>query len=148
MDLLSVLNELEEVIENSSKIPMTRKILVDEERVLDLLDRIRTTLPEEIRQAKWIIQEREKVLADSQREATRILEDARRQVEIKADDSEVARQAKSVAEEIVRKAEAVSREIREGARVYADDILKNMEDSLGNILEQIRQGRSELKQMK
>ncbi|MCL5290507.1 MAG: ATPase [Eubacteriales bacterium] len=148
MDLLSALNELEEVIENSSKIPMTRKILVDEERVLDLLDRIRTTIPEEIRQSKWIIQEREKVLSDSQREAVRILEDAKRQVEIKADDSEVVRQAKVVAEEIVKKAEAVGREIRDGARSYADDILKNMEESLGKIVTQIQQGRNELNSMK
>lgn len=148
MDLLSALNELEEAIESSSKIPMTRKILVDEERVLDLLDRIRTTIPEEIRQSKWIIQEREKVLSDSQREAVRILEDAKRQVEIKADDSEVVRQAKVVAEEIVKKAEAVGREIRDGARSYADDILKNMEESLGKILSQIQHGRNELKSMK
>lgn len=148
MDLLSVLNELEEVIENSSKIPMTKKILVDEERVLDLLDRIRTTLPEEIRQAKWILQEREKVLADSQRESARILEDAQRQVEIKADDSEVARQAKTVAEDIVSKAELVAREIREGARAYADDVLKNLEDSLGKIADQIQEGRNQLKTMK
>lgn len=148
MDLLSALNDLEEVIENSSKIPMTRKILVDEERVLDLLDRIRTTIPEEIRQSKWIIQEREKVLSDSQREAVRILEDAKRQVEIKADDSEVVRQAKVVAEEIVKKAEAVGREIRDGARSYADDILKNMEESLGKIVSQIQQGRNELNSMK
>lgn len=148
MDLLSVLNDLEEVIENSSKIPLTKKILVDEERVLDLLDRVRTTLPEEIRQAKWILQEREKVLVDSQKEAARILEDAQRQVVIKADDSEVARQAKTVAEEIVGKAEVVASEIREGARAYADDILKNMEDSLGKIMDQINQGRNELKSIK
>jgi len=148
VDLLSVLNDLEEVIENSSKIPLTKKILVDEERVLDLLDRVRTTLPEEIRQAKWILQEREKVLVDSQKEAARILEDAQRQVVIKADDSEVARQAKTVAEEIVGKAEVVAREIREGARAYADDILKNLEDSLGKITEQINQGRNELKSIK
>jgi cell division septum initiation protein DivIVA len=148
VDLLSVLNDLEEVIENSSKIPLTKKILVDEERVLDLLDRVRTTLPEEIRQAKWILQEREKVLVDSQKEAARILEDAQRQVVIKADDSEVARQAKSVAEEIVSKAEVVAREIREGARSYADDILKNLEDSLGKITEQIQGGRDQLKTMK
>jgi cell division septum initiation protein DivIVA len=148
VDLLSVLNDLEEVIENSSKIPLTKKILVDEERVLDLLDRVRTTLPEEIRQAKWILQEREKVLVDSQKEAARILEDAQRQVVIKADDSEVARQAKTVAEEIVGKAEVVASEIREGARAYADDILKNMEDSLGKILDQINQGRNELKSIK
>lgn len=148
MDLLSALNELEELIENSGKIPLTRRVMLDEDRVLDLLDRIRTTIPDEIRQAKWIIQEREKVLDDSQKEAIRILEDAQKQVEKRADESEVARQAKSVAEEIVAKAEATAREIREGAREYADDILANLQESLGRILTQIEQGRTELKTMK
>jgi len=145
VDLLNALNELEELIESSSKIPMTRKVLIDEDKVLDLLDHIRTTLPEEIRQAKWIIQERDKVLNDSQKEAMRIMEDAQKQVEKQADDSEIVRQAKKVAEEIVHRAESVAREIKEGARGYADDILANLEDNLGTILRQIEQGRTELR---
>jgi len=148
VDLLSALNELEELIESSGKIPFTRKVMVEEDRLLDLLDRIRTTMPEEIRQAKWIIQEREKVLGDSQKEAMRILDDAQRQIERKADDSEVVRQAKIVAEEVVAKAESVAREMREGARGYADDILVNLQESLGKIISQIEQGRSELRMMK
>ncbi len=148
MDLLSALNELEELIENSGKIPFTRKVMVEEDRILDLLDRIRTTMPEEIRQAKWIIQEREKVLSDSQKEAMRILDNAQKQVEQQADDSEVARQAKLVAEEIVAKAEAMAKEMREGAKSYADDILHNLQESLNKITIQIEQGRTELKSMK
>ena len=148
MDLLSALNELEELVETSSKVPFTRKVMVEEERLLDLLDRIRTTMPEEIRQAKWIIQEREKVLGDSQKEAMRILDDVQKQIERKADDSEVVRQAKIVAEEIIAKAESVAREMREGAKGYADDILGNLQDSLGKINSQIEQGRSELRLMK
>jgi len=148
VDLLSALNELEELVETSSKVPFTRKVMVEEERLLDLLDRIRTTMPEEVRQAKWIIQEREKVLGDSQKEAMRILDDVQKQVERKADDSEVVRQAKMVAEEIVAKAESVAREMREGAKGYADDILGNLQDSLDKINSQIEQGRSELRLMK
>lgn len=148
MDLLNALNELEELIENSGKIPFTKKVMVEEDHLLDLLDRIRTTMPEEIRQAKWIIQEREKVLNDSQKEAMRIMDDAQKQLERKADDSEVVRQAKIAAEEIIAKAEDIAREIRDGARGYADDILVNLQESLGKISGQIEQGRSELKTMK
>jgi predicted RecB family endonuclease len=148
VDLLNALNELEELVENSGKIPFTKKVMVEEDRLLDLLDRIRTTMPEEVRQAKWIIQEREKVLNDSQKEALRIMDDAQKQVERKADDSEVVRQAKVNAEEILAKTENIAREIREGARNYADDILVNLQESLGKIVSQIEQGRSELKSMK
>lgn len=148
MDLLSALNELEELIETSGKIPLTRKVVVNEDRLLDLLDRIRTTVPEEIRQAKWIIQEREKVMNDSQKEALRLLEDAQKQVEKQADESEVARKAKDIAEEIVVRAEDRARELREGARSYADDVLTNLLESLAKLSSQIEEGRSELRTMK
>lgn len=148
MDLLSALNELEELIETSGKIPLTRKVVVNEDRLLDLLDRIRTTIPEEIRQAKWIIQEREKVMNDSQKEAIRLLEDAQKQVEKQADESEVTRKAKDMAEEIVLKAENKAQELREGARSYADDVLTNLVESLNKLTSQIEEGRSELRSMK
>ena len=148
MDLLSALNELEELIENSGKVPLTRKVMVNEDSILDLLDRIRTTIPEEIRQAKWIIQEREKVMSDSQKEAMRIMENAQKQDEKQAEDSEVARKAKVVAEEIIAKAEQTAQEMREGARIYADEILGALQDRLNKINQQIEQGRSELRAMK
>jgi len=148
VDLLSALNELEELIETSGKIPLTRKVMVNEDRMLDLLDRIRTTIPEEIRQAKWIIQEREKVMNDSQKEASRLLEDAQKQVDRQADQSEIARKAKEIADEIVARAEDKANELRDGARSYADDVLTNLMDSLDKLSSQIEQGRSELRTMK
>lgn len=145
MDLLSVLNELEDLIETSGKIPLTHKVMVDEDRILDLLDHIRTNMPDEIRQAKWIIQEREKVLNDSQKEAVRIVEDAKKQVERQADDSEVVRHAKNAAEEIIQKAEAVAREIKTAARGYVDDMLADLGKELGAVLTQIEKSRDELR---
>ena len=148
MDLLSALNELEELIENSGRVPLTRKVMVNEDSILDLLDRIRTTIPEESRQAKWIIQEREKVMSESQKEARRIVENAQKQVEKQAEDSEVVRKAKAVAEEIIARAERTAQEMREGAREYADEILSALQDKLNKINQQIEQGRSELRAMK
>ena len=148
MDLLSALNELEELIESSGKVPLTREVMVNEDLILDLLDRIRTTIPEEIRQAKWIIQEREKVMNDSQKEAMRIMESAQKQVDKQAEDSEVARKAKVFADEIIAKAEQVAQEMRAGAQSYADEILGALQDRLGKIDSQVEQDRSELRSMK
>jgi len=148
VDLLSALNELEELIETSTRVPLTRKVLVNEDQVLDLLDRIRTTIPEEIRQAKWIIQEREKVMSDSQKEAMRLLEDAQRKVSQQAEESEIVRKAKEVADSIIAKAEKQAMELREGAKSYADDILTNLLESLDKLSTQVDKGRSELRNMK
>lgn len=146
--MLSALNELEELVETSAKIPLTRKVLVNEDNILDLLDRIRTTIPEEIRQAKWIIQEREKVMNESQKEALRLLEDAQRKISQQADESEIVRKAREVADSIIARAEEQAMELREGARSYADDVLTNLMESLDKLTNQIDQGRSELRNMK
>ncbi len=148
MELFNVLNELEELVENSPKIPFTRRVLIDEEKLLDYLDRMRASLPEEVRQAKWLLQEREKVLADSKKEAMRILEEAQKELDKRADESEIARQAKIIAEEVVQKAEALAREIKQGARDYADDILGRLEEDLNKLITQIQNGRAELKGLK
>jgi cell division septum initiation protein DivIVA len=148
MELFNVLNELEDFIENSPKVPLTRRILIDEEKLLDYLDRIRASLPEEVRQAKWLLQEREKVLVDSKKEAMRIIEEAQKQLDKRAEESEVVRQARVLAEEVVQKAESVAREIKQGAREYADEILRGLEEELGKLITQIRNGRAELKGFK
>ncbi len=148
MELFNALNELEEIIESSIKVPMTRRVLVDEDRLLDMLDRIRTTLPEEIRQAKWIIQEREKVLAETKKEAGRIMEDVQKQLERRIDESEIARLAKERAEETVERAESIAREIKQGARDYADEVLNELEKKIESIMAEIRNGRAELKGLK
>lgn len=148
MEIFNVLNELEELIENSPKVPMTRRVLVDEDRLLDYLDRIRTSLPEEVRQAKWVIQEREKVITETKKEAGRIMEDAQKQLERRAEESEIVRQARALAEEMVQKAEVVAKDIKQGARDYADEILMELENNLGKIVTEIQDGRAELKGFK
>lgn len=148
MELLTVINELEELIETSGRIPLTRKVLVDEERILDILDRIRTILPDDVRKAKWVVQEREKVMDEAHKEAQRILEEARREAEKKAEESEVVHQAKEMAESILGKAEQVAREIKLGAREYADEVLAKLEERLDRITREVQQGRAELRGMK
>ena len=148
MELFNALNELEETIEASIKVPLTRRVLVDEDRLLDLLDRIRTMLPEEIRQAKWIIQEREKVLHETKKEAGRIMEDVQKQMERRMDESEIARSARLKAEETINAAEKIAREIKQSARDYADELLGELEKKIDVIVNEIQDGRSELKGIK
>ncbi|AEF93944.1 vacuolar-type H+-ATPase subunit H [Desulfotomaculum nigrificans CO-1-SRB] len=145
MELFNVLNELEELIEESPRVPLSKRIMVDENRLLDYLDRIRTSLPEEIRQAKWLMKEREKVLAESKKEAQRMLEDVQREIEKRADNSEIVKQAEQIAAETIKKAEDVAAQIRQGAREYADEILQGLEERFEKIITEIQQGRAELR---
>ncbi|NTW05508.1 MAG: ATPase [Peptococcaceae bacterium] len=144
MELLNALNEMEEIIETGFKVPMTRKVMVDEELVLDMMDRIRTTLPEEIRQAKWIIQEREKVMSDTKKEAGKLLEDVQKEMERQVDENEITRLARKKSEEIIERAEMVAQEIKQGARDYADEILQDIEMRIEVVNKEIQDARMEL----
>jgi len=148
VELFNILNELEELIETCPKVPMTRRVLVDEDRLLDYLDRIRTSLPEEIRQAKWVVQEREKVIADSKQEAMRIIQDAEKELQNRAEESEIVKKAQELSEQYQQQAREIAAKIKEGAYQYADDILRELENNLTKILEEIQAGRSELNQVK
>lgn len=148
MELLNVLNELEEFIEDCSRVPLSKRIMVDENRLLDYLDQIRTALPDEVRQAKLLIKERERVLNESRLEAQQILENVQKQIEKSVDESEIVQQAQKRAQEILQHAEQMANEMRLGARDYADEVLGSVEQQLQRLDEQIKAGREELKQMK
>lgn len=144
INVLRILDEIEELVETSARIPMTGKVLLDDEILLDYLDRIRTGLPEELRQAKWLTKERQRLLQDAESESQRIIEEARVYVAKMAAESEIAREARAQAEEIIAQARKEAKELRLGAREYADDMLKQMEHSLGKSLQAVKKGREEL----
>ncbi|ADG82930.1 ATPase [Thermincola potens] len=144
MDILDVLNELEEVIEESTKLPLVGKVLVDDELILDMIDHIRTSLPEEMRQAKAIVLEREKILEEAKLEAQRIIKEAKEEIAKMAGQDEIVKQAQEQAQAIVEQTNAVAREIKIGAYQYSDDLLKHVEEVLEKSLLQVRSGRAEL----
>lgn len=145
MDILDVLNEMEELIEESTRVPLVGKVLVDDELVLDMVDHIRTALPEEMRQAKAIVMEREKLLEEAKAEAKRIVGEAKEELSRMAGEDELVKQARHQAVEIMDQAKELSREIKIGAYQYADELLTAGEQNLEKILNQIRAAREELR---
>lgn len=141
---MTMLDELEEVVDRGAKIPMTGKVLVDDEKIFDLIDKIRTALPEELRQAKWITKERERILEEAQTESGKLVDQGRSYISKLVEESEITRQAQSRAEELVGQAKRVSIEIRNGANAYAADLLGRVEKSLIEVVESVQQDREEL----
>lgn len=148
MDVFEMLDELEDIIESGTRVPLTGKVLVDAEEVLDCIDQIRAVLPEEIRQARWIAKERERVLADAKQEAEETLKRAQTQIEQMALESEMVKMAEQKAQEILARAKSIEMEMREGAMAYAEQILDQLESSLNKALESIRESKSELQGLK
>ena len=145
MDILDVLNEMEELIEESTRVPLVGKVLVDDELILDMVDHIRTALPDEMRQAKAIVIEREKILEDAKTEAKRIVSEAKEELTRMAGEDELVKQAKQQAFEVMEQAKGLSREIKIGAYQYADELLTKGEQNIEAILSHIRAAREELR---
>lgn len=133
MKLIALLEELEQQIENSRRLPLTSKLVIDGDQLLDYLDQIREVLPNEIEEARRIYQDQEKMMKNAKRDADQLIEETRVHMTRMVDNHEVNRLAQEQADRIIAEARQLAKEIREGANDYADDILKNME----NIFEQV-----------
>lgn len=144
-DVLSILDELEEIIDRSPKIPMTGKVLVDDAVIFELIDRIRAELPDEIRNAKWILSERQRLLDDAKTEADSIMTRGKSFVEKLTEENEVVKQAQTYAEEIIKQAQAYVREVKVGAVQYADNMLEHVEKLIQEDLQSLRRNREELR---
>ena len=144
MEVLDILNDLEEMVEESTKIPLTGKILIDADELLDYVDRIRAVLPDEIKQAKWITREHQRIIADAEQEAKRIVQQTQDNLIKQAEESEIARQAQDYAEQLVIKAQNTASDIRGGASEYADKVLISLETHLEKVAMEISKGREEL----
>lgn len=144
MDVLVLIDKLDDLVHNAKQVPLTDQVRVDREEIFDLLDQMRATIPEEIKQARWIVKERQEMLAESKREAERTVKEAREHQVRLISQEEVTKEAERQAEEIVEEARAREREIRLGAEDYADEILNTLEVNLEKFLAAIQRGRERL----
>ena len=144
MDVLVLIDKLDDLVHSAKPVPLTDQVRVDREEIYDLLDQMRATIPEEIKQARWIVKERQEMLAEAKREAERIVKEARDQQQRLVSEQEITLQAERAAEEIVEDANARAREIRLGAEDYADEILNTLEVNLQKFLAAVQRGRDRL----
>lgn len=144
MDVLVLIDKLDDMIHNARSVPLTDSVMLDREEIYDLLDQMRATIPEEIKQARWIVKERQEMLAEAKQEAERILSEAQERAERLASETEIVRLAEKHAQQIMEDARERERETRLGAEDYADEVLGNLEMNLEKFLAAVRRGRERL----
>jgi cell division septum initiation protein DivIVA len=144
MDVLVLIDKLDDLVHNAKQVPLTDQVRVDKEEIYDLLDQMRATIPEEIKQARWIVKERQEMLAEAKREAERIVKEGRERQERLIADEEIVKAAERAAEDIIEDARANEREIRLGAEDYADEILDTLETNLSKFIAAVQRGRERL----
>lgn len=145
MEIMRLLEELENVVEESPRIPMTGKIIINEDALYNFVDSFRATLPETVRESEWILREKERIIEQAEKEAEVILDTAKSKLERIAGESEIVKTAKIQSEEIVGNARDVSREITKGALIYADEVMARLQDQLEKTMLVLNQGRDEIR---
>lgn len=133
-----LVDRLEAVINGGWRPPMSAKVMVDEREVLDVLDLMRTAIPDEIKQARRVNQDREKLLAQAQTEANRITTQAQERADRMVSEDNVLRGAEERAREIVNQARREAEEVRQGADEYGLEMLERLQDQLRRIEGNVR----------
>ncbi|MDZ4654600.1 MAG: ATPase [Coriobacteriia bacterium] len=144
MDIMALIDRIEELVDTGRNVPFSSNKIVDPEKIYEIIDEIRAQFPDELKQARWIVKERQEMLEEAEKEANRILEESRDRAQLLASDQEIARLAEQQAAEILDTARTREREIRLGAEDYADEMLANLEVNLGKLLTAVQRGRDRL----
>ena len=145
MDVLVLIDKLDALVRNAKRLPLRSDVRVDKEELSDLLNELRATIPEEIKQARSIVKERQEILAAAEREAKRILGEAHERQTQLVVEHQLSRQAELATEDIIDDARAEEREIRLSAEDYADEILDTLEVNLSKLIAAIQRGREHLR---
>ena len=144
MDVLVLIDKLDDLVHNAKAVPLTDQVRIDREEIYDILDQMRATIPEEIKQARWIVKERQEMLAEAKRECDRILGEAREQAAREASQTEIVKLAERQAQEIIDEARRQARETRLEMEDWADGILSTLEVNLDKFLSAVKRGRERL----
>jgi F0F1-type ATP synthase membrane subunit b/b' len=144
MDVLVLIDKLDDLVHNAKAVPLTDQVRIDREEIYDILDQMRATIPEEIKQARWIVKERQEMLAEAKRECDRLLGEAREQAVREASQTEIVKLAEKQAQEIIDDSRRTARETRLEMEDWADGILSTLEVNLDKFLGAVKRGRERL----
>jgi dsDNA-specific endonuclease/ATPase MutS2 len=140
MDILQLIDRLEELFNESRTIPLTRNVMVDEDRMLDIIDQMRIAIPEEVKKAQQLLGQRDRVLAQAQEEANRTIEIARQKADQLVTRDMILQEAQRKADQVQALARAEADRVRNDADDYVIDSLNQLQAELERIANQVRNG--------
>jgi hypothetical protein len=159
VDLAAQIQRLEDLVREAKSMPLSSSALLNRDEVLELIEEMKASLPEEVKQARWVVRDREELLAKARRDAERIVDDARAEQLRMATKEEVYRRAEEEAERVGTRADEDARRMRMEAEDYVDAKLAQFEialqrlaedvvvthEALTRTLEQVQAGREKLR---
>jgi hypothetical protein len=143
-DVEHMLRRLHDIVSSARPMPLSTSVMVNRDEVLDLIDETISRLPEELREARWLLKEREEYLAKVRREGDEILDQARARAERMVQRTEIVKASEARARKIVDLADAEARRLKNECEDYCDQKLASFEIVLERTLKMVGAGRAKL----
>jgi regulator of protease activity HflC (stomatin/prohibitin superfamily) len=140
MDILQLIDRLEELFNDAKAVPFTHNVVVDEDKMLELIDQLRITIPEEVKKAQQVVAQRDRVMAQAQEEANRTLQIARDKADQLVQKDMIAQEAQRRAEQILSQARAEAEAVRADADNYVLDTLMQLQEQIEKMGNQVTNG--------
>ena len=156
MNIISLLEELEGVIDEAGSVPFSKKVTINPDEAYAIINDLKDSIPEEIKDAQWVNQERERILEEAKSQANsvktkaneeieRAYEDANRKFKEMVNEHTITKEANKEAEKIIAEAKNTANTITTNSLAYVDQILSKTSDEIKNTLQVIEDNRSQLK---
>lgn len=140
MDILHLIDRLEELFNQGRSVPLTHNVMVDEDKMLDIIDQMRIAIPEEVKKAQQLLAQRDRVMAQAQEEANRTVEIARQKAGELVQKDVIVQEAQKRGEQILSQARADAEATRREADNYVIDTLTHLQTEMERLLNQVRNG--------
>jgi vacuolar-type H+-ATPase subunit H len=140
MDILQLIDRLEELFNNAKAVPFTHNVVVDEDRMLELIDQMRIAIPDEVKKAQQVVAQRDRVMAQAQEESNRTLQLARDKADEMTQKDMISQEAQRRAEQILSQARAEAEAVRADADNYVLDTLMQLQDQITKLSNQVNNG--------
>ena len=144
MDIMYLVDRLEALVNGSRRVPLSSRIMLEEEDLLAIVEQMRQTIPNEIRQARRVLQDREQIIKQAQSEAEKIVTMARERAEYMINNEGILNMAKERGEQVLSDAQRDAQDTRSEIEQYAVEVLGTLEQQLQLQLHQVRNGLQEL----
>ncbi len=145
MEIFTLLQKIEDILEDSKRLPFSHKVIINQEELLDIIKEIRLKLPDELREAKAIKEEHDRIITKANEEAGEIVKEAENRIISMIDEHEITKKAYEQKNKIIENANDMAREISNGTKAYADSILESVQVTLEDALKVIESNRKEVK---
>ena len=142
-----LVNNLYEMVQDAGAVPFTDKCMLERDRVLDMLDELRVSLPSDLKMAQDIVEKRNELIAAGKREADALKKQAEEAARTMVSETEVVKAARAKAKEIVMHAEGQANDLQKAASEYCEDMLKRTEDAVAVGLEDVRKARASFREL-